>query len=65
MDEQVLIELITKVMYMRGNLSLVEVARHLHLPPMILEDMFDFLRAERVVELKQIDSVRPVSSGAG
>jgi predicted ATPase with chaperone activity len=50
-NEQVLIELIVKVMYLRGNLSLIEVARHLCLPTTIVEEMFGFLRAERVVEL--------------
>lgn len=51
LDEQVLVELIAKVLYLRGNLRLIDVAQHLRLPSALLEDIFAFLRAERVVEL--------------
>jgi predicted ATPase with chaperone activity len=49
--EQTLVELIAKVLYLRGNQHLVDVSQQLRLPAGILEDMFGFLRAERVVEL--------------
>jgi hypothetical protein len=50
-DDQTLIELIVKLLYLRGNLSLVDVAQHLRLPAVIVEEMFAFLRTERLVEL--------------
>lgn len=50
-DEQMLVELIAKVLYLRGNLSLLDMARHLRLPAAIVEEMFTFLRAERMVKL--------------
>ena len=51
LDEQTLVELIAKVFYLRGNLSLIDVAQHLRLPPVLVEEMLGFLRAERIVEL--------------
>jgi len=51
LSEQTLVELISKVLYLRGNMRLLDVAQHLRLPTAILEEMFAFLRAERVVEL--------------
>jgi len=51
LDEQTLIELIAKVLYTRGSLSLIDVAQHLRLPTTILEEMLAFMRTERVVEL--------------
>lgn len=51
LDEQTLVELISKVLYLRGNMRLIDMAQHLRLPTAILEETFDFLRAERVVEL--------------
>lgn len=51
LDEQTLVELIAKILYLRGNLRLIDVAQHLRLPTAIIEEMLGFLRAERVVEL--------------
>lgn len=51
LDEQTLIELISKLLYLRGNMRLIDVAQHLRLPTAIIEETFVFLRAERVVEL--------------
>lgn len=51
LDEQTLVELICKLLYLRGNLRLIDVAQHLRLPTAIVEEIFAFLRAERVVEL--------------
>ena len=51
LDEQTLFELITKVLYLRGNLSLIEVSQYLRLPTSIVEELLAFLRAERVIEL--------------
>lgn len=50
-DAQVLVELIAKVLYLRGNLSLLDMAQHLRLPAAIVEEMYAFLRTERVVKL--------------
>lgn len=49
--EQTLVELIAKLLYLRGRLRLIEVAQHLRLPTTIVEEMLGFLRAERMVEL--------------
>lgn len=51
LDEQMLVELIAKLLYLRGNLRLIDAAQHLRLPTAILEEVFTFMRAERVVEL--------------
>ena len=43
--EQTLVELIAKLLYLRGRLRLIEVAQHLRLPTTIVEEMLGFLRA--------------------
>ena len=53
LNEQTLIELIAKVLYLRGGLSLIEIAQHLRLPTNIIEELLGFLRTERVVELRR------------
>lgn len=51
LSEQLLIELVAKIIYLRGSLSLIELAQHLRLSAMIVERICEFMRAERVVEL--------------
>jgi hypothetical protein len=51
LGEQTLVELIAKVLYLRGSMGLIEAAQHLRLPTGIIEEMLGFLRAERIVEL--------------
>lgn len=51
LSEQTLVELIAKLLYLRGRLRLLEVAQHLRLPTSIIEEMLGFMRAERMVEL--------------
>lgn len=51
LSEQTLVELIAKLLYLRGRLRLIDVAQHLRLPTTIVEEMLGFLRAERLVEL--------------
>jgi predicted ATPase with chaperone activity len=49
--DQTLIELIAKVLYLRGSLRLVDLAQHLRLPATILEELLTFMRDERMIEL--------------
>lgn len=51
LDTQLLLGLIGKLLHLRGNLRLIDVAQHLRLPAGIVEELLDFLRAERLVEL--------------
>lgn len=51
LSEQFVLELVSKLLFLRGNLTLVDVAQHLRLPASILEDLFAFMRSARVVEL--------------
>ncbi|MGE5469741.1 MAG: ATP-binding protein [Bacteroidota bacterium] len=51
--EQTLVELLAKLLYLRGSLGLIEMAQHLRLPTAIVEELLAFLRAERVVELRR------------
>lgn len=53
LNEQILLELIAKVLYLRGGLSLIDIAQHLRLPTNIVEELLGFLRNERVVELRR------------
>lgn len=64
LDEQILIELICKVLYLRGNQHLVDTAQHLRLPAAIIEEVFGFLRAERLVTLlRRGDSASDIEYG--
>ena len=49
--EQLLIELVAKIIYLRGSLSLIELAQQLRLSAMIVERICEFMRTERMVEL--------------
>lgn len=51
LDEQLLVELIAKLLFQHGNLSLVDVAKYLRLPATIVEEVLAFLRVERMIEL--------------
>lgn len=51
LSEQLLIELVAKIIYLRGSLSLIELAQHLRLSATIVERICEFMRTERVVEL--------------
>src|ERR1700751_2942379 len=46
-----LVELLTKVLFVRGQLRLVELSAHLKLPASILEKLLAFMRAERLCEV--------------
>lgn len=51
LDEQLLVELLSKVLYLRGSMALVDIAQHVRLPASVVEELFGFMRAERLVEL--------------
>ncbi|MGB0129796.1 MAG: ATP-binding protein [Rhodocyclaceae bacterium] len=51
LGEQMLVELVAKVLHLRGNQRLVDVAQQVRLPAGIVEEVFSFLRAERLAEL--------------
>ena len=51
LNEQLLIELVAKVVYLRGSLSLIELAQQLRLSATIVERICEFMRGERIVEL--------------
>ena len=46
-----LIELLTKILFVRGQLRLAELSAHLKLPASILEKLLAFMRAERLCEV--------------
>lgn len=48
-----LAELATKVLYLRGDLHLVDLAQHMRLPAGLLEELLTFMRNERIVELRR------------
>ena len=51
LDEQMLIELVAKVFYLRGSLRLIDLVQHVRLPSVLLEEILRFLRGERVIDL--------------
>lgn len=51
LTDQLLIELIAKILYLRGNQSLIELAQHLRLSATIVEGLCEFMRAARMVEV--------------
>ncbi|MCG2576467.1 ATP-binding protein [Dechloromonas sp. XY25] len=51
LETQLLLGLIGKLLILRGNQRLIDLAQHLRLPAGIVEELLDFMRAERLVEL--------------
>ncbi|HEU0204607.1 MAG TPA: ATP-binding protein [Burkholderiaceae bacterium] len=51
LSDQFVIELATKVLVLRGQQRLTELAHHLRLPAIVVEELLEFMRAERLVEL--------------
>lgn len=51
LNEQMLVELIAKILYLRGNQGLIELAQHLRLSGTIVERICEFMRTERMIEL--------------
>lgn len=51
LNDQMLVELVAKILYLRGNLSLIELAQHLRLSAMIVEHTCEFMRMRRKLEL--------------
>ena len=51
LDQQLLVELVVKVFYLRGSLRLIDLAHQIRLPGALLEDLLCFLRGERVIDL--------------
>lgn len=51
LDEQMLVELVAKVFYLRGNLSLVDLVQHVRLPSALLDEILCFMRCERIIDL--------------
>src|SRR5216117_3030338 len=43
-----LVELLTKILFLRGQLRLVEISAHIKLPASILEKLLGFMRTERL-----------------
>lgn len=50
-SDQLLIELVAKVLYLRGNMSLIDLAHHLRLLAVIVEGVCEFMRTEKMLEL--------------
>ena len=46
-----LVELLTKILFLRGQLRLVELSAHIKLPASILEKLLGFMRTERLCEV--------------
>src|SRR5439155_7631513 len=46
-----LTELLTKILFLRGQLRLVELSAHIKLPASILEKLLGFMRTERLCEV--------------
>lgn len=46
-----LVELATKLMFVRGQMRLTEIAQRMHLPATVLESLLAFMRAERICEV--------------
>lgn len=51
LSEQALIELVSKILYLRGNQGLIELAQQTRLPVSVIEELCGFLRAEKLAEL--------------
>lgn len=46
-----LTELLCKILYLRGRMNLADLSAHVKLPASVLENIFDFMRAEHLCEL--------------
>ena len=51
LDFSFLVELLAKVLYVRGQLRLPDLAAHVKLPPGVLEPLLTFMRTERLCEM--------------
>lgn len=51
LDFSFLVELLAKVLYVRGQLRLPDLAAHVKLPPCVLEPLLTFMRTERLCEM--------------
>lgn len=51
LDFSFLVELLTKILFVRGLLRLPELANHSKLPPGVLEPVLTFMRAEKLCEM--------------
>lgn len=51
LSDQLLVELLAKAIYLRGSMSLIELAQHLRLPASIIEGVCEFMRSEKMLEL--------------
>lgn len=51
LDEQMLVELIAKILYLRGNMPLIGLAQQTRLPATITEGICEFMRTSRLVEM--------------
>lgn len=51
LDFSFLVELLTKILFVRGLLRLPELANHSKLPPGVLEPVLAFMRAEKLCEM--------------
>ncbi|NMG28604.1 ATP-binding protein [Aromatoleum evansii] len=46
-----LVELASKLLFVRGQMRLTEISHQLHLPAIVLENLLAFMRAERICEV--------------
>jgi len=51
LDFLFLVELVAKILFVRGQISLVDLSSHLKLPATVLEDVLAFMRTERLCEV--------------
>jgi predicted ATPase with chaperone activity len=51
LPDQFMVELAAKIFLLRGQQRLTELAQRLRLPAVVIEELLDFMRAERLVEL--------------
>jgi len=46
-----LVELLTKILFLRGQLRLIELSAHIRLPASLVENLLGFMRSERLCEV--------------
>jgi len=51
LDEQMLVELVAKILYLRGGMPLIGLAQQIRLPATIAESICEFMRDSRLVEM--------------
>lgn len=51
LDDQLLVELVAKILYLRGSMPLIALAQQVRLPATIVETICEFMRASRLVEM--------------